>query len=132
MYRIRSVPGVARADNLILSYMQVSLPNGAEETAIVYAMEDFAKWGVPWSVTSGNVADLKRGDFVMFDESAARRFGPFAAGDYREVLGRRLKIIGTTREAKELYHDAARASWTSSERKRSSPTCSRARAATSW
>jgi putative ABC transport system permease protein len=102
VYRIRSVPGVERADNLILSYMQVALPNGAEETSIIYAMEDFASWGIPWNVTSGNVADLKRGDFVMFDESASRRFGAFAAGDYREVLGRRLKIIGTTREAKSF------------------------------
>jgi len=102
LYRARSVAGVERADNLILSFMQVSLPTGAEETAIVYAMEDFRRWAIPWQVTSGNVDDLKRGEFVMLDESAAKRFGRFAVGDYREVNGRRLKIIGTTREAKSF------------------------------
>jgi putative ABC transport system permease protein len=102
LYRARAVPGVARADNLILSFMQVSLPTGAEETAIVYAMEDFSKWGVPWQITAGNVDDLKRGSFVMFDESASKRFGAFAVGDYREVNGRRLKIVGTSREAKSF------------------------------
>jgi len=102
LYRARAVPGVARADNLILSFMQVSLPTGAEETAIVYAMEDFSKWGVPWQITAGNVDDLKRGSFVMFDESASKRFGAFAVGDYREVNGRRLKVVGTSREAKSF------------------------------
>ena len=102
LYRARAVPGVAHADNLILSFMQVALPTGAEETAIVYAMEDFSKWGIPWQITAGRVDDLKRGSFVMFDESAAKRFGPFAVGDYREVNGRRLKVVGTSREAKSF------------------------------
>jgi putative ABC transport system permease protein len=35
----------------------------------------------------------------MLDASAERRFGPFRAGEYREFNGRRLKIIGRTREA---------------------------------
>lgn len=102
LYRARSVPGVARADNLILSFMQVSLPSGAEETTIVYAMEDLQRWGIPWQVTAGSVDDLKRGSFVMFDESASKRFGPFQVGDYREVMGQRLKVIGTSREAKSF------------------------------
>jgi putative ABC transport system permease protein len=102
LYRARSAPGVERADNLILSFMQVSLPTGAEETTIVYAMEDFRRWGIPWNVTAGNLDDLKRGAFVMFDESAAKRFGAFAVGDYREVNGQRLKVIGTSREAKSF------------------------------
>jgi putative ABC transport system permease protein len=92
LQRARTVAGVERADNLILSFMQVALPSGAEETAIVYAMEDFRRWGIPWRVNSGNVDDLKRGDFVMFDESATKRFGAFSVGEYREVNGRRLKI----------------------------------------
>jgi putative ABC transport system permease protein len=102
LYRARSVPGVARADNLILSFMQVALPSGAEETTIVYAMNDFKRWGVPWRVESGDLDDLKRGSFVMFDESASKRFGPFRVGDYREVNGQRLKVIGTSREAKSF------------------------------
>jgi putative ABC transport system permease protein len=102
LYRVRSVPGVARADNLILSFMQVALPSGAEETLVTYAMEDFERWGVPWSVSAGKVSDLKRGPYVMFDESASKRFGAFAVGDYREIQGRRLKIVGTTREARSF------------------------------
>ncbi|HYQ16610.1 MAG TPA: FtsX-like permease family protein, partial [Polyangiaceae bacterium] len=56
----------------------------------------------PWQVTAGKLDDLKRGAFVMFDESASKRFGAFRVGDYREVNGQRLKVIGTSREAKSF------------------------------
>jgi putative ABC transport system permease protein len=102
VYRARSVPGVARADNLILSFMQVALPTGAEETTIVYAMEDFSRWGVPWEIESGSLQGLASGSFVAFDESASKRFGPFQVGDYREVNGRRFHIVGKTRGAKSF------------------------------
>jgi putative ABC transport system permease protein len=97
--RVRSVPGVARADNLIVWYAIVALPTGAKESVIYYGLEDFAAWRFPWEIESGDPADLRRGRYVMLDASAERRFGPFQAGDYREFQGRRLKIIGKTRQA---------------------------------
>jgi putative ABC transport system permease protein len=100
--RVRDTEGVDRADNLILAFMNVSLPTGAQETAVVYALEDFRRWGLPWDVREGDVDDLKRGPYVMFDDSAAKRFGAFETGDYRELMGRRLKIIGKTHGAKSF------------------------------
>lgn len=100
--RVRSVPGVERADNLIVAFFQVALPSGAEESAVTYALENFERWRFPWNVAEGDVRDLRRGDFFFLDESAAKRFGPFQAGDHREVQGRRLKVIGTTREARSF------------------------------
>ena len=97
--RVRGVPGVERADNLIIAFMNIQLPSGAEEGCLVYALDDFAAWNLPWKVNEGEVADLRRGRYVFMDRSAERRFGPFAVGEYREILGRRFKIIGTTSEA---------------------------------
>ncbi len=97
--RVRSIPGVARADNLIVWYAIVSLPSGAKESVVYYGLEDFPAWRFPWDVESGDPADLRRGRYVMLDASAERRFGPFRVGDYREFQGRRLKIIGRTRQA---------------------------------
>jgi putative ABC transport system permease protein len=94
--RVRGIPGVARADNLIINFMNLQLPNGAEEGTLVYALEDFAAWNLPWAVAEGDVADLRRGPYVFMDRSAARRFGRFTTGEYREILRRRFKIIGTT------------------------------------
>ena len=100
--RVRSTPGVARADNLLVSFLEVSLPSGAVEGMLVYAMEDFAAWGFPWNVIEGDVDDLRRGPYMFLDESAAKRYGDFAIGDYREVAGKRLRIVGRTREARSF------------------------------
>jgi putative ABC transport system permease protein len=97
--RVRGVQGVARADNLLIQFMNIQLPSGAEEGALVYALEDFGYWHLPWRVDTGNPRDLRRGSYILMDRSAERRFGSFALGDYREILGRRFKIIGTTSDA---------------------------------
>ena len=100
--RARSIPGVERADNLIVWFMMMALPSGARETTVVYALEDFERWNMPWKVLEGSPGDLRRGDYIMMDESSEKRFGPFKVGEYREVLGRRLKIIGRTAEARSF------------------------------
>ncbi len=100
--RVRSIPGVLRADNLIVWFMQMSLPTGAQEGTLVYALEDFSRWNIPWNIAQGELGNLRRGDFFFLDDSAIRRYGPFEVGEYREILDRRLKIIGRTREARSF------------------------------
>jgi len=97
--RARSTPGVARADNLIVAFMNIQLPTGALEGALVYALEDFGAWRLPWNVPEGSPADLRRGYSLLMDRSAVLRYGPFEVGDEREMLGRRFRIVGTTQEA---------------------------------
>src|SRR5205814_463514 len=97
--RVRSIPGVAHADNLIVWFMNVSLPNGAVEGTEVYALEDFERWNFPWNVSGASLQDLRRGNYIVVDDSAKKRWGKFEVGDYREVLGRRLKIIGRSLNA---------------------------------
>ena len=100
--RVRSVPGVLRADNLIVWFMQLALPTGAQEGTLVYALEDFSAWNVPWKVTEGQLSDLRRGKYFFLDGSAVKRYGAFRVGEYREILDRRLKIIGRTDEARSF------------------------------
>ena len=97
--RVRSIPGIERADNLIVWFMSMSLPTAAKEGILVYALEDFQRWNLPWNVVEGNLTDLRRGDYFFLDRSATKRFGAFGPGDYREILGQRLKIIGSSRDA---------------------------------
>src|SRR5260370_22803750 len=100
--RVRAIPGVARADNLIIWFMNISLPTGAVEGTEIYALEDFSRWNMPGNVAEANLDDLRRGQNFFLDSSATKRYGPFATGEYREVLGRRLKIIGRTVDAKSF------------------------------
>lgn len=100
--RVRSTPGVARADNLLVGFVGIALPTGAAETLMIYGLEDFAAWKFPWHIDAGNTEDLKRGPYMLLDQSARKRFGAFQVGDYREVSGRRMKIIGSTQEARSF------------------------------
>jgi len=97
--RARGVPGVVRADNLIVAFMNIQLPSGATEGSLVYALEDPGYWRLPWAVTAGDPADLRRGDNILMDRSAELRYGPFAVGEHREIQGRRFRIVGTTVDA---------------------------------
>jgi putative ABC transport system permease protein len=63
--RVRSVPGVARADNLVIQFMNIQLPTGAEEGCLVYALEDFGAWNLPWNVQGADVRDLRRGRYLL-------------------------------------------------------------------
>src|SRR5213593_4352900 len=97
--RVRSIPGVQRADNLIAWFFTYQLPSGAQEGSIVYALKDFDRWNLPWHVREGRLEDLRRGPYIFLDASAVKRMGPFAVGEYRELNGRRVQIIGRTAEA---------------------------------
>jgi putative ABC transport system permease protein len=96
---VRSIPGVKRADNLIVWFLRMALPSGAQEGMEVYAMERFPQWNLPWKMDAGRSADLPRGRFLILDGSAFDRCGPFEIGDYREFIGHRMKIIGRSRDA---------------------------------
>jgi putative ABC transport system permease protein len=97
--RVRSVNGVQRADNLIVWFIRMALPNGAQEGIEVYGMERSWLWRLPWNVMEGDPQDLRRGRYLMLDDSATGRCGPFEVGQHREMIGTRLKIIGRTKEA---------------------------------
>jgi putative ABC transport system permease protein len=102
VHRVRSVPGVQRADNLIVAYMEMALPSGTTEKTLVYALEDFGAWRFPWCLPVGDRTDLRRGAYVFMDDSSQRRFGPFEVGEYREVHGHRLEILGRTQGARSF------------------------------
>src|SRR3989442_16043500 len=60
--RVRSVPGEARAGNLIVSFLNIDLPSGSLESVVTYALEDFDRRGIPWGSWEGNRSGLRRGD----------------------------------------------------------------------
>src|SRR2546425_5197298 len=78
--RVRGVAGVERADNLIIQFMNIQLPNGAEEGSLVYALEDFRAWNLPWKVNEGNVEDLKRAPTSCWIARRSAATGPSRSG----------------------------------------------------
>ena len=100
--RARGVAGVERADNAIVQFVNIQLPSGATENALVYGLSEPTYWNLPWKVEAGRAEDLNRGYNLMMDRSAVLRFGAFDVGDYRELGGRRFRIIGRSAEAESF------------------------------
>ena len=67
--QVRAIDGVQRADNLIVWFIRMALPSGAQEGMEVYAMEHFPTWNLPWQISEGHPEDLARGAFCMLDDS---------------------------------------------------------------
>jgi putative ABC transport system permease protein len=100
--RVRSTPGVELADNLLVTIVDLTLPDGSQEMAVVYGLEDFERWQYPWHVLSGNPAELRRSPSVLVDASARSRFGNVKPGQYLEILGNRVKVLGLTDGARSF------------------------------
>ncbi len=100
--RVRGISGVSAADNLIIFYTSIALPNGAEETVLAYGVNNWNDWNLPWKIAEGNLSDLRVGRAMFLDDSATARFGPFAVSDYREVGGTRIRIVGRSLGAKSF------------------------------
>ena len=110
--RVRGVPGVERADNLIVQFMNIQLPNGRRRRARSSTRSRTSRPGTcPGASSRARRRDLKRGYSVLMDRSAELRFGPFAIG--------------------ELPRDPAAAASRSSAR-RARPRPSRRRRSSSW
>lgn len=69
---------------------------------LAYGVPDFARWGLPWNVSEGELEELHAGRTMFLDDSATERLGAFRVGEYREISGTRLRIVGRTREAKSF------------------------------
>jgi len=100
--RLQSIPGIEKAERLLVFYGGVRLPNGTSELSLVYGVRHPEQWGLPWRILDGDPTDLERGRNIFFDDSAAHRYGAFETGDSREMNGVRLRIVGRTAEAQSF------------------------------
>lgn len=82
VHRVRSVPGVLRADNLIVWFVPVALPSGAKEATIIYALEDFRRWSFPGMWSRGIRSICGGGDM---SSSTTRRRGGLARSRWETI-----------------------------------------------
>ena len=93
----RSVEGVEWAENLILAWGFIRLPNGGTEQVEMVGFNPSRAVGQPWNVQYGNIADLRGTDAIFVDQSAFTRLGPMNVGDFREVVTKKVRVVGITR-----------------------------------
>jgi putative ABC transport system permease protein len=89
-----SVRGVQSAEKLIIGWSMIRQKAGGMEQVEIVGYDPDTRVGGPWRMKTGYASDVKNGNFVIVDKSAMKRLGDIKVGDYRDVLYRRLQVVG--------------------------------------
>lgn len=100
--QVQRVHGVATAEKLILAWGVTKNPDGGSEQVEIVGYDPDTGIGGPWRMKEGAAHDVKGGLHAIMDESAEKHLGKLTVGEYREVLGHRLKIVGISRGVKSF------------------------------
>jgi putative ABC transport system permease protein len=97
VYQVRGVPGVAWAVRFYDGKARAQFPEGNFKQFIVMGIDDQSLVGAPRKMLLGSLADLRRPDGVVLDESGYRYLypgQPLQVGKIFEMNDRRAEIVG--------------------------------------
>jgi len=97
-----STDGVQWADKLIVAWALIRQKEGGTEQIEIVGFNPDTGVGGPWRMQAGDTKMLKNGDFAIADASAMKRLGQIRVGDYRDIFGRRIQIVGISQGAKSF------------------------------
>jgi len=100
--RAREVPGVADTKKLILVWSLMKLAGGGSENIEMVGFDPESGTGGPWEMVKGNIRDVKFHRGVIVDESSVAKLGKLKIGDYREVVNKKVRIVGICRGARRI------------------------------
>ena len=91
---VLSTEGVQSAEKLIVAWGLIKQQQGGTEQVEIIGFNPDSGIGGPWKMKEGDPSAVKNGNFIIVDESAKQRLGDIRVGDYRDILFRRLQIVG--------------------------------------
>ncbi|HTU92570.1 MAG TPA: ABC transporter permease [Gemmataceae bacterium] len=97
VHRVRGVPGVAWAVRFYDGKARAQFPEGNFKQFIVMGIDDATLVGAPRKMLLGSLADLRRPDAIVLDESGFRYLypgQPLQTGKIFEMNDRRAVIVG--------------------------------------
>ena len=100
LYQVRGVSGVAWAVRLYKGMARAQFPEGNFKQFIVLGLDDQTLIGAPQKMLVGALADLRRPDGVVIDETGYRYLfpgEPLQAGRVFEMNDHRAEIVGVCR-----------------------------------
>lgn len=101
-YGVLSAEGIEWADKIIVAWGLIKQVEGGMEQVEIIGYNPDSGIGGPWRMKAGDAGAVKNGNFAIVDESAMRRIGNIEIGDYRDVLWRRLEIVGISEGVKSF------------------------------
>jgi putative ABC transport system permease protein len=100
--QVLATEGIKSAENLIVVWGVIKQKEGGTEQVEIIGYNPDTGIGGPWRMKEGHFSAVKNGNYAIIDESSMRRLGKFKIGDYKEVLQKRLKIVGISEGVKSF------------------------------
>lgn len=100
--QVLAAEGVKDAEKLIVTWGVIKQKQGGTEQVEIVGYNPDTGIGGPWKMKTGHFKEVKNGNYVIIDESSMRRIGEFNIGDYREILNKRLKVVGISEDVKSF------------------------------
>ena len=95
-HQILAVPGVGRAERVIVRFANWKKPAGGQESVEVVGFDVGSGLGRPWNLTAGTMAALKLADTVAVDRIYLAKLGVAGLGERAEIGDRRARIVALT------------------------------------
>jgi len=99
---VLSTEGILTAEKLIVAWGLIRQEQGGTEQVEIIGFNPDSGIGGPWRMREGEIRSVKNGNFIIVDESANKRLGNIRVGDYRDILFRRLQIVGISEGVKSF------------------------------
>jgi putative ABC transport system permease protein len=94
VHRVRSVPGVKRAEPYIIGTTNTTLPSGGFELVVVVGADRESLLGNAWNVVQGRPEAILKPNGVIIDEYDREKLEYPKMGEIREVGGLRARVVG--------------------------------------
>lgn len=101
-YQVLESDSVQWAEKLIIGWGMMKMKEGGTEQVEIVGYNPDTGIGGPWEMKEGTAGDVKNGNFAIVDESAMKRLGDIHVNEYREIVWRRLQIVGISRGVKSF------------------------------
>jgi putative ABC transport system permease protein len=99
VYQVRSVPGVAWAEGMLMDWSMWQRPDGRRISVEIVGLDESSVGG-PWEMAAGQASYVHRPDSVIVDQAFAQQLGVKKVGDDVELYGRRAVVRGFSRNVR--------------------------------
>ncbi|PPC82823.1 MAG: multidrug ABC transporter substrate-binding protein [Hyphomicrobium sp.] len=97
-----SVPGVASAEDMVVSFARWRKPEGGTTTVLLIGSEPISDAPLPWNIEEGSRKALEAPNTVAIDKSYFPDLGITAVNDNAEINGVNVEIAATTKRIRSF------------------------------
>jgi putative ABC transport system permease protein len=101
-HHVIATEGIQWGEKLIVVWGLMRQKEGGTEQVEIVGYNPDTGIGGPWKMKLGDSKIIKNGNYAIVDESAMRRLGDIKVGEYRDIVWRRLQIIGISEGVKSF------------------------------